>query len=389
MTTDVDVVVIGVGSVGSMALWKLATLTGLRVLGVDQYGVGHAHGSYAGESRVFRSASHEGRRYIPLLLRSRELWLELQEESGRELLLETGTLSIGESSERRLQRVLEAVSEFQLPHEVLGTDELRHRYPQHRLAGEPVGVLDRLGGGLRPEASVLAAVELARRAGADILTNDRVTRVDEEGERYVISTESGRQIRTERVVATTGSWSTDLFPELREQITVTPVALTWFAPQDVSRYRPDNFPVFLRDQEGVHMFGVPSLDGYSVKLVTHNTDESIPLSSVADLPARLSRNAIREISEHAACMLDGISPEPVRHSLHHEGWTMDRVPIIRQDNDERMIVVAGLSGHGFKFCSGLGEWIATRIGQTAGALERDMPLIKPSPFGDVPTDEET
>ena len=71
MYEDFDVAVIGLGSVGSMAMWQLCTDTDLKVVGIEQWGVGHAYGSYAGESRVFRAAYHEGWRYVPLLLRSR------------------------------------------------------------------------------------------------------------------------------------------------------------------------------------------------------------------------------------------------------------------------------------------------------------------------------
>ena len=90
-----DVVVIGAGAVGSMALWQLSKREGLSVVGIEQFGRVHAHGSYAGESRVFRTAVHEGGTYVPMIQRSRELWRELERESGRDIYLEVGALSIG------------------------------------------------------------------------------------------------------------------------------------------------------------------------------------------------------------------------------------------------------------------------------------------------------
>ena len=74
-----DIVVIGLGTMGSMALWQLASTTRQKVLGIEQYGPVHPNGAYAGESRLFRVAAKEGELYIPILQRSRELWLELEQ----------------------------------------------------------------------------------------------------------------------------------------------------------------------------------------------------------------------------------------------------------------------------------------------------------------------
>ena len=75
------VVVVGLGTSGSMALWQLAR-RGISVLGVEQFGIGHARGSYTGDSCLFRSTVHEGTRYVPFLQRARELWRELEAETG-------------------------------------------------------------------------------------------------------------------------------------------------------------------------------------------------------------------------------------------------------------------------------------------------------------------
>ena len=59
MTTPAhyDYVVIGCGSIGSMALWQLTELAlGASVLGIERFDRVHTKGSYSGESRLFRVA---------------------------------------------------------------------------------------------------------------------------------------------------------------------------------------------------------------------------------------------------------------------------------------------------------------------------------------------
>lgn len=352
-TQEFDVIVIGLGSVGAMSLWQLASTTDLKVAGIEQWGIGHIRGSYAGESRVFRTAYHEGSRYVPLLLRAHELWGELEKQSNRELFVRCGTLAIDAPGHPPFETTLESIRRYDLPHQHFTTDELRRTYPQHAVKDGTEAVLDLKGGGIRSEAAVLSAVSAARAAGATVLTKEGVVNITERGELLEIHTPYQR-LRTARVVVATGSWSTILRPELSALLSIRTVPLTWFAPQDPARYSPDRFPTFLRDQDGVHMFGVPILDGFSIKVVSHtSTDEE--LRNPEELPASLPRTAQEEISRSATQFFPDLHPEPVRHSIHHEAWTPSRTPIVDLDPSGRIITIAGLSGHGFKFSPSLGQ----------------------------------
>lgn len=84
-----DVVVIGMGGMGSAALAHLA-LRGKKVLGLEQFSPAHAQGSSHGQSRIIRQAYFEDPAYVPLLLRSYELWSHLEQRTGKLLLLKTG-----------------------------------------------------------------------------------------------------------------------------------------------------------------------------------------------------------------------------------------------------------------------------------------------------------
>jgi sarcosine oxidase len=182
--------------------------------------------------------------------------------------------------------------------------------------------------------------------------------IDEEGDSILIRLAT-RSIRVAQVVVTAGSWAAQLRPQLSDVVKVADIALTWFAPNDPARYAPEVFPAFLRDQNGIHMFGVPTLDSYSVKVVSHTAVDR-QYESVDDVPATVSRAAIEEISRNATTFFADLSPEPVRHSMHHESVTVSRVPVVDLDPSGRIVTIAGLSGHGFKFAPALGQ-LATSL----------------------------
>src|SRR5690242_4785970 len=94
MTDRYDVIVVGLGAMGSAAAYHLAR-RGLRVLGLEQFSIPHAFGSSHGYSRMIRLAYYEHPHYVPLLHRAYELWAELEQASRQKLLYITGGLYMG------------------------------------------------------------------------------------------------------------------------------------------------------------------------------------------------------------------------------------------------------------------------------------------------------
>ena len=80
MAETYDVIVAGLGGVGSAAAYHLAA-RGKRVLGLEQYTPAHDRGSSHGSSRIIRQAYNEGPGYVPLVLRSYELWEQLERDT--------------------------------------------------------------------------------------------------------------------------------------------------------------------------------------------------------------------------------------------------------------------------------------------------------------------
>lgn len=352
MSTGLRVAVIGLGATGSMALWQLSQQPGVEVTGFEQFGLGHGYGAFTGESRLFRTAYHEGAKYVPLLLRARDLWQDLESQAGRDLFHPFGTLTVGREDTAPFQRMLGSVAARRLPHERLTAEELRRRYAGLHFRDDEAGVVDQLGGALRPELSVLSALECSLRNGATIHEHERILDVTDTGAGVTVATDR-RELTVDRVIVTAGSWATELVPRIRELVEVRKMVLTWFLPQVGSDFDPVNLPCFIRDRDGFHIFGAPCVDGYSVKIAGMDIWGQPDTARVEDADLRLDRAEVSEFGAKVHELFPGVRPEPSRFSVHFDTYTASRDPII--DRSGNIVVVTGLSGHGFKLATVIGE----------------------------------
>ena len=99
-----DCVVVGLGAMGSSALYHLAR-RGADVIGVEQFEPGHVRGSSHGHSRVFRT-TYDDPLYVELARESLGMWRQLEEEAGVELLELCGLLIFAGLDNERFNRTL-------------------------------------------------------------------------------------------------------------------------------------------------------------------------------------------------------------------------------------------------------------------------------------------
>src|SRR5919112_2607738 len=106
----VDVIVIGLGGMGSAAAAHLAA-RGQRVLGLERFGPAHDRGSSHGGSRIIRQSYFEDPAYVPLLLRAYELWNQLETDTGLDVHTLTGGLYSGPPGSKVVTGSLRAAEE--------------------------------------------------------------------------------------------------------------------------------------------------------------------------------------------------------------------------------------------------------------------------------------
>jgi sarcosine oxidase len=367
-----DVAVIGLGAMGAMTTWR-ARARGARVLGIERFTPGHDRGSSHGGSRIFRRTLFEGPAYVPLIGRAAPLWRRLAEESATTLFQRSGGLSIGPPGGEFLRAAARAAEEGGAEHLLLDPDELTARHPQHAPAEDGTGdgaVFEPGAGVLDPEAAIRAAAGLASAAGADLRFGTRVTALHAEDDGVRIEL-GGEVVRAARAVVATGAWFTDLVPGLDLPLRAQRSPLLHFTGPDRARYRPDRFPVFVRKNATLDVWGIPDVDGRGVKLgagpttpkpwLDHADDNALPLTA-ADTAAveDLCRRGFPGLDPHVA------TGRPCMNSR-----TPDRDFVLgRPAAAPRLVLAGGFSGHGFKYAAGIGD-VAADLALDGGT---DTPL---------------
>ncbi|MGZ4579910.1 MAG: N-methyl-L-tryptophan oxidase [Nocardioidaceae bacterium] len=366
---DAQVAVIGTGSIGAMALWQMAR-AGIDAIGFEQFAPGHDQGAAGGESRIFRTAYMEGPQYVPLLLRSRELWRELEQQTGTALLTLNGGLMIGPEESTDMGNVLASARDFDLPHRLLDAREMGSAYPQHRMLPGEVAFFDEWAGVLRPEFAVLAAATAAQQAGATVLSGCRVDGIEPSGSGVRIRA-GGRSWLVEQAVVTAGPWTGRFAPPLATHVRPQRLVMTWYHPRgSVADYLPERFPIFIRDSGQVHVFGIPTLDGGSVKVAPHASYGA--LADADDLDRNVRPEELEPINATVERLFPGLVPTPVRVATYMDAYTSDGHALVGQmPGTENVWLLGAFSGHGFKMSPAFGQ-VATELvreGKTSLPIE--------------------
>jgi sarcosine oxidase len=366
-------VVVGLGGMGSAALAQLA-LRGVRALGLEQYHPAHALGSSHGGSRIIRKAYFEDPAYVPLLLRAYDLWQELEARTGSRLLQRTGGLMAGYAGSEIVAGALRSAREHGLAHETLTAAEIRRRFPMLRPREDETAVYEPDAGVLFPERCVLAHLQAAVAAGAEARFGVRVRGWRALDGGAAIETDAG-EIACERLILTAGPWLGELMPALGLPLQVERNVMHWFTPAPgAPDLGPGALPVYILERRGVHVFyGIPDLPEQGLKAAFH-------YSGRATSPDAVDRaGSAAEIAAMQAALRDWIPDAGA--------WRASEVCLYTNSPDLHFVIGAhprhanvllagGFSGHGFKFCSVVGEILAELA--TAGATRHDIRLFDPA-----------
>ena len=385
MAITADVVVVGVGAVGSAALYQTAKL-GAKVIGIDRFVPPHDRGSSHGETRITRQAIGEGREFVPLVVRSNEIWEELEAATGRRLLTLNGGLVLASAgihgshhgSNAFLAETIDAAKSFSIPHEVLSTDEIRHRFPQFQLTADEQGYFEPRAGFLRPEACLKTQIAQAQLLGARVFTSETVLAMSQETGTVEITTNKATY-STAKVILTAGPWiSSFLPPAYASNFLVYRQTLCWFAlKQNGHRYAPECFPIFIwitgNELEDM-LYGFPAVDGPDggIKAATECYDRTVDPDAVAGEVG--NESVTRMHSHYIAPRLPDVSSRSLRTASCLYTVTPDAKFVIDYlDQHHNVMFASACSGHGFKHSPAVGEALArTALGLT--------PLLDLSPF---------
>ena len=356
MTEDrYDVIVAGVGAMGSAACFHLAR-RGKRVLGLERFDIPHAKGSSHGVNRIIRLAYAEGAFYVPLLVRAYELWCELEERAGRQLLWRTGYVDVGAEL---VDVSLEACRLYDLRHELVDGRELGRRHPGYRVPPDLPALLQPDGGFLLAEDCIVEHVLQAQTLGADIRAREAVRGWGSVGGGIRVETERG-SYAADRLVIAAGAWAASV-GRLDPKLAVAERnALAWFQPLAPELFGHNRFPCFgLAVEEGI-FYGFPqfSVPGLKVGRL-HHRNERVDPDDFDREPNAADEVLLRSFVERY--LPEGAGPTMALKTCLFENSPDEHFVIDLHPDDANVVIAAGFSGHGFKFASVVGEILADLV----------------------------
>ncbi len=350
-----DAIVLGTGGVGSAALYHLAA-RGARVLGLDAFGPAHARGSSHGQSRIIRRAYFEHPNYVPLVERALALWQALETEAAARLFEPVGLLQVGPAEGAVLGGVRASAERHGLTIESLSATQIQRRWPGFQVPNRWQGLFEPGAGLLRVERCVLAHLDAARALGARLQTGE--TALHWQG------TDQGVEVRTERdtyharrLVMAAGPWAGGLLADLNLDLRVVRKTQIWFRAAAPEYQASAGFPAWLFETgDGVY-YGFPALGRPELKAAEHSGGDRVVDPATVD--RQLRPEEVARLAAFLSRCLPGVSFQPIAHAVclytlsPDEHFVIDHHPRLAQ-----VVFAAGLSGHGFKFASVLGQALA-------------------------------
>ena len=353
-----DIAVIGLGLMGSAALYALAR-RGADVLGFDPLIVGEARGSSHGSCRIWRRFNFENPAYTALSDQAFAGWRALEAASGQTLLTPCSLLEAGPPGSAIVRQSRAAAKAAGAVGGPTSGAEVNAAFPAFRLPDHWDAVVQ--------ESAGILLVESALRALRDGLADRIIPRAAR-----IEATPGGLRITTGeedvlagQAIVSAGPWIGSLVPSLSPLLKVTRQTVGWFGPSQPHKVRPGGFPIFLLEAPRGTIYGFPDFEGRGVKAGQHDhgprvsaDDWDVAPTDAELAPVRATLDAFipaaaGPIVEREVCLYTNTLAADVRLDGGEE-FIIDRLPA-----DPRIIVASPCSGHGAKFATAIGDILAS------------------------------
>lgn len=359
-----DVIVVGVGSMGASALYHLSK-RGVRVLGIEQFQIGHKQGSHSGQSRLIRKAYFEHPDYVPLLERAYQNWKKLEQETGRKLYHETGLAYFGYRKGELLQGVLNSADTYDIRISQHDSEAFTDAHPAFKIPANKTALFEREAGYISPEKTIWTFVQEALNNEADIAEGESLLSWEEDGDLIRVETDkSGYTAR--KIIFTAGAYTGRLLPVLKPYLTVTRQLMMWVRPEHPEAYTSEKgFPCWVledEDHSGVfYGFPIPGnqdLPGPAgLKIAHHDAAEIINPADLHDFdPAEEEKKLMDILREYIPGALSKV--EAIQACMYTNSPDGDFIIDRMQGREDKITYACGFSGHGFKFVPVIGEILA-------------------------------
>lgn len=350
-----EVIVIGGGTMGTAAGWALARM-GHDVIVLEQYDHVHAMGSHGGHTRIIRHAYAEGADYVPLVLEADKLWQELEQATGTHFLTRTGGLDISVIGGSHARAARASAEVHEIPFEWLTGSEVSRRWPVWRFDDSYEACYSPDAGSLLVAPALGALASEMKRHGGHLHTNERAIGWTADGDGITVTTSQG-EYTCDRLIVCGGAWNGKLMAGLGLPLEVRRKPVLWMQVDDPAVFVPERFPVFMAEEIDHEFYGLPMSGDPGLKFGEHTGGDVVTPDTIERKirPSDVTQSIGPFINAH----LNGVRLNVVDSAICMYTVTPDGDFIIDRDpRDDRVVIAAGFSGHGFKFAPALGRHLA-------------------------------
>ncbi|TCP20726.1 sarcosine oxidase [Scopulibacillus darangshiensis] len=380
MSTNYDVIIIGLGAMGSTSAYQLAK-RGQKVLGLEQFGPAHDKGSSHGGSRIIRQSYFEDPAYVPLLLRAYELWDEIGRESGEEVLTVTGGLMMGPPDSVTVSGSIKSAKKWDLEYELLNPDDIRRRFPLFNPSPNTMALYEEKAGFVRPELSVYTHLLQAEKHGADLRFFESVQswEAHPSGEGVRVFTNNGTY-EAGKIIISAGSWAPQLLEDIGLNLQVERQIQMFFEPiGGIEPFRIGKQPIYILEADDYEqLYGFPSfgIGAEGVKVAFFRKGKPCTPETIDRI---VHEHEVEMMREYLAQVLPELNGRFLQGKTCMYTNTPDEHFVISAHPDHPQVTIAaGFSGHGFKFASVVGEILADLA--TTGKTKHQIDLFSPKRF---------
>jgi sarcosine oxidase len=347
---------------GAATCYALAE-RGAKVLGLEQFTFAHDNGSHAGRTRMVRKAYFEHSDYVPLLNKAYDLWATLEQKTGQPLFHKTGLLYLGPKKDELLAGVKFSAKKYDIPLAELTKKECLSRYPAFKVPKGYKVLFEPEAGYVIPEQIIRLYADLAKKAGATLLENQRVEKWIATGAGVSVTTQQTTYV-AKKLVFTTGAFTPALLPNLAYRLVPRRQITSWFIPKNPALFTGKKFPCFLYvtpDRPGA-FYGFPlvamgdNTAPLGVKVGYHEPGAAIDPYALHDFDQEKAARPITDFMQHY--LPEGITSllatKPCLYTYSDDGHFI----MENSKTHPNVSVACGFSGHGFKFVPLIGEILA-------------------------------
>jgi sarcosine oxidase len=363
MRAKPHIAVIGAGAFGGWTALHLLE-GGARVTLLDAWGPGNSRASSGGETRVMRGTYGPDQPYTEMAARALALWGKYERHWKRQFLHRTGVLWMAAGRDDAFERgSVEMLNAAEIPYRELSIAQMKELWPQINFEGIEWGIFEPECGYLDARASCAAVLDAFINAGGEYRQTAVIRRREASpfpNPGVVLSDES--VLTADCYVFAGGPWMGRLFPRtIGNLIRSTKQDVFFFGTlsRDSIYFSDSHLPVWA-DHRDHFYYGIPGSDRRGFKIADDTRGPEFDPTSGERV---VTPETLKTVREYVGFRFPALKNAPLVETrvCQYEQTPDSHFIIDRHPKNERVWLVGGGSGHGFKHGPAVGEMVADLI----------------------------